>query len=44
MSAWTDFLKAYASKNKMKYNEAMKDPKVKDAWKKEKAKMAKGKK
>jgi len=37
-SAWITFVKSYASKNKMKYNEALKDKGLKMAWEKEKAK------
>ena len=33
---WLDFVKSYAKKNKMKYNEALKDPKLKEAYNKSK--------
>ncbi len=35
-SPWISFVKAYAKKNKMKYNEALKDPKLKAAYAKSK--------
>ena len=40
-NAWIDFVKSYASKNKMKYGEAMKDPKLKIAYAKSKKPSAK---
>ena len=40
---WVEFLKSWAEKKKMKYPDAMKDPKAKIAWEKEKLKMAKDK-
>tara|TARA_R110002096_G_scaffold248690_1_gene441100 strand:+ start:18416 stop:18667 length:252 start_codon:yes stop_codon:yes gene_type:complete len=42
-NSWIEFVKAYASKNKMKYNEALKDPKLKIAYNKSKG-TSKGKK
>ena len=36
VSAWITFVKAWAIKNKMKYNEALKSPKLKADWAKEK--------
>jgi len=33
---WIEFVKMYASKNKMKYSEALKDPKLKVAYNKSK--------
>lgn len=41
--SWVEFLKSWAEKKKMKYPDAMKDPKAKIAWEKEKKKMAKDK-
>lgn len=38
---WVEFLKKWASDKKMSYRDAMKDPKVKVAWAKEKKKMGK---
>ena len=35
-SPWITFVKQYAKKNKMKYNEALKDPKIKSAYEKSK--------
>ena len=42
-NSWIEFVKSYASKNKMKYNEALKDPKLKAAYNKSKG-TSKGKK
>lgn len=42
-NSWINFVKAYASKNDMKYNEALKDPKLKVAYDKSKG-TSKGKK
>ena len=42
-NSWIQFVKSYASKNKMKYNEALKDPKLKAAYNKSKG-TSKGKK
>ena len=36
MNKWIKFVKAYAKKNNMKYNEALKDPKLKAEYKKSK--------
>lgn len=36
MMNWIDFVKDFAKKNNMKYNEALKSPKLKDAWAKHK--------
>jgi hypothetical protein len=33
---WTDFLKSYAKKNKMNYSQALKDPKARAAYNKDK--------
>lgn len=33
MNSWVQYVKDYASKNKMKYNEALKDPKCKEGYK-----------
>ena len=33
---WIEFVKDFAKKNKMKYNEALKSPKIKPAWEKHK--------
>ena len=38
---WIEFVKSYAKKNKMKYNEALKDPKLKSAYQKSKGKKEK---
>ncbi len=38
MNSWIEFVKSYAKKNNMKYNEAIKDPKVKAAYQKSKGK------
>ncbi len=38
MNDWINFVKSYAKKNKMKYNEALKDPKLKSAYEKSKKK------
>lgn len=35
-SKWIDFVKDYAKKNNMKYNEALKDKKLKAAYEKSK--------
>jgi hypothetical protein len=35
-SKWIEFVKDYAKKNKMKYNEALKDKKLKSAYEKSK--------
>ena len=35
-NSWTDYVKNYASKNKMTYSQALKDPLIKGAWSKEK--------
>ena len=35
-NTWIEFVKSYAKKNKMKYNEALKDPKLKGAYEKSK--------
>ena len=35
-NSWITFVKAYAAKNDMKYNEAMKDPKLKVEYNKSK--------
>ena len=42
-NSWITFVKAYAAKNDMKYNEAMKDPKLKVEYNKSKD-TSKGKK
>ena len=36
MTAWTDFLKSYAKKNKMNYAQALKDPKARKEYNKQK--------
>lgn len=33
---WIEFVKDFAKKNNMKYNEALKSPKLKSAWAKHK--------
>ena len=38
MTTWVEFLKDFAAKNKMKYNEAMKSSKAKTEWAKLKKK------
>jgi len=35
-NSWIEFVKAYAKKNNMKYNEALKDPKLRAAYNKSK--------
>lgn len=35
---WIEFIKAYAKDHKMKYSEALKDPKAKEAYHKQKDK------
>ncbi len=42
-NSWIEFVKSYAKKNDMKYNEALKDPKLKSAYDKSKG-TSKGKK
>ena len=42
-NSWIDFVKSYAKKNKMKYNEALKDPKLQQEYNKMKG-TSKGKK
>ena len=42
-NSWIDFVKSYAKKNKMKYNEALKDPKLQQEYNKSKG-TSKGKK
>tara|TARA_B110000285_G_scaffold222955_1_gene277790 strand:+ start:10009 stop:10212 length:204 start_codon:yes stop_codon:yes gene_type:complete len=37
-NVWIEFVKSYASKNKMKYSEALKDPKLKIAYAKSQGK------
>ena len=34
MASWVAHLKKWAKDHKMKYNEAMKDPRARSAWKK----------
>jgi len=35
-NSWINFVKSYAKKNNMKYNEALKDPQLKAAYNKSK--------
>jgi len=42
-SKWIEFVKDYAKKNKMKYNEALKDKKLKVAYEASKKKSEKSK-
>ena len=37
-NSWIEFVKSYATKNKMKYNEALKDKGLKAAYNKQKKK------
>jgi hypothetical protein len=37
-NSWIEFVKSYAKKNKMKYSEALKDPKLKKEYAKTKKK------
>lgn len=41
MNSWISFVKDYAAKNNMKYNEALKSPGLKAAYNKSKGKSAK---
>ena len=42
-NSWIEFVKSYSKKNNMKYNEALKDPKLRAAYNKSKG-TSKGKK